>query len=244
MKSKKKTAPKNTSSKKTVRKFRAPIVRLGNGLGWRVVYLPFSVKEVFGSGARLPVRGTANGAPFRTSLFPVGSGRHMLHLNKQVLAGAGVGEVGDMVHVVVEHDTEERVLDVPPLVKKTFSEDKRLWRFFESWNYSNRKEIVSRIMEPKSAEARTRRAEQYAMVLYQTMEGEHEAPPILKAEFAENPKAKTGWDRMSATHRRQHLWGIFYYQNPESRARRVEKAVQKMLEYAGKKKTAVPIEDD
>ena len=39
---------------------------------------------------------------------------------------------------------------------------------------------------------------------------------------------------MPPSHRRNHLLSIFYYRNPESRARRVAKAVEMMLEYAEK----------
>jgi uncharacterized protein YdeI (YjbR/CyaY-like superfamily) len=67
-------------------------------------------------------------------------------------------------------------------------------------------------------------------------DGEQNPPPILEAEFAHNPKARRGWELMSASHKRSHLWGIFYYKNPESRARRMAKAVEQMVEYADKKK--------
>jgi len=40
---------------------------------------------------------------------------------------------------------------------------------------------------------------------------------------------------MPPSHRRAHLFGITYYRNPESRARRVAKAVEMMVEYAEKR---------
>jgi hypothetical protein len=39
---------------------------------------------------------------------------------------------------------------------------------------------------------------------------------------------------MSPSHRRAHLFGIFYYRTPEARARRVQKCVEEMLERAEK----------
>src|SRR5271156_2520483 len=118
--------------KAKIKKFRAPLEAIGTGLGWRVVYLPFSVKAVFGSGARVPVRGTANGAPFRTTLFAVGDGRHMLHLNKKVQAEADLHDIGETVDVVIELDIEERTVAVPAVLKKVLSEDKSLLKFFTS----------------------------------------------------------------------------------------------------------------
>jgi uncharacterized protein YdeI (YjbR/CyaY-like superfamily) len=64
------------------------------------------------------------------------------------------------------------------------------------------------------------------------MEGEHEPPPVLKAVFAHNPLARDGWDRMPRSHKRAHLFGIFHYRTAEAQARRVERAVSMMLEYA------------
>lgn len=79
-----------------------------------------------------------------------------------------------------------------------------------------------------------RRSEQMAVRLMETLEAERELPPILKVALAHNSKARAGWERMPPSHRRRHLLGIFYYRNPESRARRVAKAVAKMEEYAEK----------
>jgi hypothetical protein len=39
---------------------------------------------------------------------------------------------------------------------------------------------------------------------------------------------------MPPSHRRFHLLGIFGYRNPESRARRIAKAVEEMVAYADK----------
>jgi len=221
--------------KAKIKKFRAPLEAIGTGLGWRVVYLPFSVKAVFGSGARVPVRGKANGAPFRTTLFAVGDGRHMLHLNKKVQAEAGLHDVGEMVEVVIEVDTEERKVTVPAVLKKVLAEDKSLMKFFGSLTYSIQKFIVTSVMDPKSPQARERRAEQFAMQMFETLEGEREIPPILKVAFMENPKARIGWEKMTPTQRRHTLFSIFYYRKPDSRARRLGKAMQEMLVRAGRK---------
>src|SRR5688500_13491790 len=41
-------------------------------------YVPFDVLKVFGTRARVPVRGTINGFPFRSSIAPMGEGRHCM----------------------------------------------------------------------------------------------------------------------------------------------------------------------
>ncbi len=51
--------------------------------------VPFSVPEVFGTRGRVPVCGTINGFPFRSSLSPMG-GRHLMPVNRELRVGAGV----------------------------------------------------------------------------------------------------------------------------------------------------------
>jgi uncharacterized protein YdeI (YjbR/CyaY-like superfamily) len=69
-----------------------------------------------------------------------------------------------------------------------------------------------------------------------TMEAEHELPPVLQAAFVQNPLARKGWEKMPASHRRSHLMGIFGYKSPESRAKRLAKALDEMVQYSEKGK--------
>src|SRR5215831_52322 len=73
---------------------------------------PFEVMEVFGTKARVPVQGTINGFPYRSSLMPMG-GCHRMVVNKTMRAGAGV-KAGDTVNVVMERDGSERTVVPPP----------------------------------------------------------------------------------------------------------------------------------
>ncbi len=77
--------------------------------------------------------------------------------------------------------------------------------------------------DPKSADARIRRAEQIAERLLAVMDAERELPPILQVAFARHPRAREGWGEMSVSRRRAHLFGIFYYRTPDARARRIDK---------------------
>ena len=70
-----------------------------------------------------------------------------------------------------------------------------------------------------------RRAQQMAERLLATMEAELELPPLV-ARALHRPKAKAGWERMTPMQRRSELMGVFYYQTPEARERRVQKLVE------------------
>jgi hypothetical protein len=225
MKSKTRSVPKS---------FRATLERIQSRLGWTIIRIPFDVAKTWGTRAQLRVKGKINGFAFRTSLFPARGGGHILLVNKRMQKGGDVRE-GMSAQFHLELDLEERVAIVPPELKRYFKEDAHLRRWFEKLNYSTRNEIGKWIIQVKSPEARLRRAEQMAERLLAVMDAEHELPPVLQVAFAHEPRALEGWKRMSPSHRRRHLLGIFYYRTPESRNRRIEKTLQEASAFAERK---------
>jgi uncharacterized protein YdeI (YjbR/CyaY-like superfamily) len=149
----------------------------------------------------------------------------MMLANKQMQKGGKV-TTGSVAQFRLEPDTEPRIVIVPAELTSAFSGDRQLRRWFDRLNYSTRKDISNWITQVKSAEARERRAQQIAERLLATMDAERELPPILQVTFARNARAREGWERMSPSRRRMHLFGIFYYRSPEARARRLTKALQ------------------
>ena len=211
-------------------------------LGWVIIRVPLDVHRVWGKRGQLKVKGElrpagskATGFAFRTSLFPTGKGAHFMMVNKQMQSGAGV-RAGMTAHFRMEPDTEERVVREPAELVRALQQSKRLEKYYNSLNYSTRREIAKWIGQAKQAETRQRRAEQMAVRLMETMEAERgDLPPVLRLALERNPQARAGWERMPPSHRRAQLFGITHYRNPESRARRVEKSVAMMVEYAEKR---------
>jgi uncharacterized protein YdeI (YjbR/CyaY-like superfamily) len=171
---------------------------------------------------QIKVKGQINDFAFRTSLFPTREGRHFLLVNKHMQKGARASE-GSLAHVHLELDTEERSAAAPAELKRMLQQDRQLQRWYGELNHSTRSEIAKWITEPKSSEARVRRAEQMAERLLSVMEAERELPPVLRIAFGRNQRALDGWDKMSAARRRGHLFGIFYYRTPEAQQRRIDK---------------------
>jgi uncharacterized protein YdeI (YjbR/CyaY-like superfamily) len=202
--------------------FRATLEPDGTNLKWTIIHVPFDVEKIWGSRGMLKVKGEINGFAFRTSLFPTGKGGHTLLINKRMQAGAKA-TVGTTSQFRLEPDTDERTITVPPELKRILAEDRAFRRWYDQLNYSTQKWIADWITNVKSAEARVRRAEQVAEQLLSTMEAEQELPPALQRVLPPGSLAREGWDGMSQTQRRGHLFAIFYYRNPESRARRMEK---------------------
>lgn len=116
---------------------------------------PFDVSTVFGTKARVPVRGTVNGFPFRSSLCNMGDG-HFMVVNKEMRAG-GKCKAGDTVDVVLQRDREERVVEVPAEIKKIIASNKSAQSTWDSLSYTHRKEWVRAIGEAKREETKQAR---------------------------------------------------------------------------------------
>lgn len=219
--------------------FRARLELLGKSLPWTVARVPFYPKEAWAEMRGHRVRGTVNGAAFRSSLIPAFEGHALvLVVNKQMQRAARV-RLGDEVEIRLEPDMEERPADIPPEFLRILKAERGLRKWFESTlSNSDRRELGKFLSEPKSADARQRRAEQLAERLMLTMEGEIETPPILRIAFQREPLAAQGWQAMTPTQRRRHLLGIFYYRNPEGRERRAKQAIEQAIALAEHGKTA------
>ena len=216
--------PKPPKAKPTpaAKRFEARLERMRSRLNWVIIHMPFDAAKVWGLGGQIKVKGEINGFEFRTSLFPTKEGRHILLVNKRMQKGARAAE-GSVARFQIELDREERMVEIPDELKRILGEARALRRWYDGLNHSTRNDIAKWITEPKSGEARMRRAEQIAERLLNVMEAEREAPPVLQVAFARHPQAREGWDRMSASRRRGHLFGIFYYRTPDAQARRIDK---------------------
>ena len=116
---------------------------------------PFDVEKTFGTRARVPVRGTINGYPFRSSLMPMG-GCHRMVVNRAMREGAGV-KAGDTVKVVMEQDEVPRTVDPPALLKKELAKSKTAHANWEKQSFTFKKEMARSIVEAKQEETRARR---------------------------------------------------------------------------------------
>ena len=212
--------------------FRAVLEPTGNALRWVIARVPFDPAEVWPVRNGRRVRGEINGFAFRTSLFPEsGSKKYVLLVNKKMQSAARA-RPGDTAKFRLQPDLEEREAPMPAELGKALRADPGLRRYFDALSPSMRRDIGRWVSEAKSAETRQKRAEQMAERLLLAMEGEREAPPILRAAFQRQPVARLGWDAMTRIKKRNHLLGIFYYQTTEGRERRVRAAIEDALKVA------------
>ena len=216
-----------SKSKQVAKSFKATLERMEGNLGWVIIRIPFDVEKAW--RARRPrVKGEINGFSFRTTVFPTSSGSHFLLVTKKMQSGA-YARAGDTAQFRIEPDLEARKAVMPVELKRAFSQDRALRRWFDNMSFSIRKWICDQVAQPKNVETRVRRAERIAEQLMNTMEAELELPPILKAAFARDPRALEGWQKMTPTQRRYTLLSIFHYRNPESRERRIRMMLEEAV---------------
>jgi uncharacterized protein YdeI (YjbR/CyaY-like superfamily) len=212
--------------------FRAILEPTGNALRWVIARVPFDPAEAWPIRNGRRVRGEINGFAFRTSLFPESGGKkYVILVNKKMQSGARA-RPGDAAEFRLQPDLEEREISMPAELAKALKADRGLRRYFDALSPSWRRDIGRWVSEPKSQEIRQNRAERIAERLLLAMEGEREAPPILRAAFQRQPAARLGWDAMTRIKKRNHLLGIFYYQTSEGRERRVRAAIEDALKVA------------
>jgi hypothetical protein len=116
---------------------------------------PFDVVAVFERKGRVPVKGTINDFPFRSSLMNMGDG-HMMVVNAQLRAGAKC-KAGDTVAVLMELDEDKRTVEVPAYLMKIIDCDPKAREFWPKLSFTHQKEYVREIEGAKRIETRDKR---------------------------------------------------------------------------------------
>jgi hypothetical protein len=133
--------------------FTATIQNAGGGGAF--VEVPFNVEEAF--GAKKPkVKAMIEGVPYRGLLVRMGGDHHLLIVLKGIREQIGK-TFGDEIHVTVEPDLEERVIEIPKDLMKELKKEKEAKAFFDKLSYTHRKEYVNWVTEAKKEETRQNR---------------------------------------------------------------------------------------
>jgi hypothetical protein len=122
------------------------------------VDVPGEVRVAMGGKGNLPVKGTINGYPFRSTLVPVRGGLHRLYMNTGMRKGAGVGG-GDTVEIQLECDPDPRTEPIPEPLTRALEQNGEARSAWEALNPSRRREILRYLNSLKSPEAIQRNVE-------------------------------------------------------------------------------------
>jgi hypothetical protein len=157
-------AESRTKQKSPVKRFRVTLDKheRHEAYGLRI---PFDVQKAFGTRARVAVKGTINGFPFRSSIFPMGGdGTHFMAVNRETREGAGI-RGPETVSVVMERDDEPRTVEPPADFLRALRADRAAREAWEGLSYTHRKEHVRAVEEAKRPETRARRIERSISML-------------------------------------------------------------------------------
>ena len=117
--------------------------------------VPFDVPKVYGTKAQVKVRGTIDGYPYRGSIANMGEG-HCMVVKREIREAIGKSG-GDTVKVVMEIDTEPRIVVVPGDFQQALENNAKAKEIFESFSYTHKKEYVEWINSAKKQETRENR---------------------------------------------------------------------------------------
>ena len=124
--------------------------------GGQFVVVPPDKAEAAGLKYGARVRGTVNGAPFRSSLMKY-SGIFHMGVHKATLAAAGAKE-GDRVEVAIEPDDQPLPTDVvPDDLARAIAREAKLGAAWRDLSPAHKREHVKHVIEAKQAETRARR---------------------------------------------------------------------------------------
>jgi bifunctional DNA-binding transcriptional regulator/antitoxin component of YhaV-PrlF toxin-antitoxin module len=119
------------------------------------ITIPFDVRTVWGTHARVPVKGTINGVPFRGSISPFG-GVHYLGVNRDLRELVGI-KAGEVVEVEILVDTDPRVIVPPDDFQAALNANPGAQVRWKKLSYSHQREHVEAIEAAKKPDTRQKR---------------------------------------------------------------------------------------
>jgi hypothetical protein len=130
------------------------------------VPFPFDLKELFGYGNLIPVRVLFDSTPYRGSLAKMGhaDGHAVIAFCKAERDKAGK-KPGDLVHISVELDTDERTVEIPSDLQTALEATPAAQSTFESLAFTHQREYVRWVNEAKRAETRVARVQKTVAML-------------------------------------------------------------------------------
>lgn len=131
----------------------------------RFVDVPKEISRALGSAKeRIPVCGTVEGLPLRTTLVPSGSGRHRLAIHGDIYRKLRI-DAGAVVEISLELDEESREPVLPPSLIAALKFSKVAAREFRAMTTALRRQIVRYLTSAKSEATVERRIAKFIVHL-------------------------------------------------------------------------------
>jgi len=127
----------------------------------RFVDVPREISRALGSGsAHIPVQGSVEGVPLRTTMVPAGNGRHRLAIHGDIYRKLRI-DAGAVVEISVELDEESREPVLPPVLVNALKFSKVATAEFRAMTTALRRQIVRYLTGVRSQAALERRVAKF-----------------------------------------------------------------------------------
>ncbi len=126
-----------------------------NEKGGAYVIIPFDIEEKYAK-KRLKVKATFDGEPYRGSISKYGTPFYFLIVLKDIRAKINK-DVGDIITVTFQEDTEPRIVEIPKDVELLFNENQEAKDIYLKLSYTHKKEYIQWINQAKKETTRERR---------------------------------------------------------------------------------------
>jgi len=136
--------------------FSSKLIRPDVAGAWTFVLVPKREAAKAGFRARMRVKGTIEGAPFRSSLIPRGGGEVFVVVNSDLRDRIHKSK-GDVVRLELELDSNPVEIQVPPALQRALARDPRARSAFNSFTPSQRLAYIRWIDGAKQDATRDRR---------------------------------------------------------------------------------------
>ncbi|MEK4058514.1 MULTISPECIES: DUF1905 domain-containing protein [Paenibacillus] len=134
--------------------FESEIKMLEGKMKWKVVYFPYSAREVFNTNGKVSVQITVDGHEFDHTLLPSKNGHYFVY--NEFIRRAVHKELGDKLHVVLKKCEENRNIVLPDYISKSLEDHHILNTFLTQPDYIKREQI-NYIEIAKKEETKTNR---------------------------------------------------------------------------------------
>ena len=126
----------------------------------RYVDVPREVSKRFGSAAHVPVTGTVEGVPVRTTLVSRGKGAYRMAIHSEIRKKLRV-DCGAVVEIAIQLDEESREPELPPALVLALRNAPKAQRRFRGITTALRRQIVRYLTAVKSQETLERRVRRF-----------------------------------------------------------------------------------
>lgn len=126
----------------------------------RYVDVPRELSKKFGTAPHVPVTGTVEGVPVRTTLVSRGKGSYRMAIHGTIRKKLRV-DSGAVVEIAVQYDEESREPELPPALVLALRNAPKAQKRFRAITTALRRQIVRYLVAVKSQETLERRVSRF-----------------------------------------------------------------------------------